>query len=261
MDGPMNRSETEASAVFGDQAVAILPARLAATRLPDKPLIDIAGKPMIQRVYERARAATRLADVFVATPDARILEAVEAFGGRAVMTSVEHCTGTDRVAEAARGLPADVGIIVNVQGDEPLLDPRTIDQVVAPLMEDPSIVMASLMCPLPEGRESDYAVVKVVCDLNGFALYFSRSPLPFRRDYGAPYAPRQHVGLYAYRRDFLRRLTELPATPLERAESLEQLRALEHGYRIRMVETDRSPESVDTPDDLARVRAVFDREN
>jgi 3-deoxy-manno-octulosonate cytidylyltransferase (CMP-KDO synthetase) len=239
------------------EAVAILPARLAATRLPDKPLLDIAGAPMIQRVYDRAKQAKTLSDVFVATPDAAIAQAVSAFGGRAVLTSPDHRTGTDRVAEAARSLPPEVGVIVNVQGDEPLLDPATIDAVAAPLLADPSLVMASLMCPLPEGRESDPNVVKVVCDVHGFALYFSRSPLPYRRDGSAPYAPRQHVGLYAYRRDFLQTLTGLAPTPLEQSESLEQLRVLEHGYRIRMVETARAPESVDTPEDLQRVRALF----
>lgn len=212
---------------------------------------------MIQYVYERAQSATTLADVFVATPDERIREAVVAFRGRAVMTSPDHRTGTDRVAEAARSLPPDIRVVVNVQGDEPLLDPATIDAVAAPLLADPSLVMSSLMCPLPEGREDDPNVVKVVCDQNGFALYFSRSPLPYRRVASAAYAPRQHVGLYAYRRDFLETVTALSPTPLEQTESLEQLRVLEHGYRIRMVETSRAPESVDTPDDLERVRALL----
>jgi 3-deoxy-manno-octulosonate cytidylyltransferase (CMP-KDO synthetase) len=239
------------------KAAAILPARLAATRLPNKPLADINCKPMIQHVYERASQARTLATVLVATPDQAILDAVTAFGGQAVLTSEAHRTGTDRVAEAAQGLPEDVTVVVNVQGDEPLLDPATIDAVAAPLLADESIVMASLMCPLPEGREDDPNVVKVVCDQNGFALYFSRSPLPYRRVPSVPYAPRQHVGLYAYRRDFLALLTTLAPTPLEQTESLEQLRVLEHGYRIRMVETNRAPESVDTPEDLERVRRIL----
>lgn len=239
-------------------AAAILPARLAATRLPDKPLADIAGKPMIQRVYERARQAKTLSRVIVATPDEAIAAAVRAFGGEVALTSPEHRTGTDRVAEAAGMLPPEFTVIVNVQGDEPLLDPTTIDAVAAPLLDDSSLVMASLMCPLPEGREDDPNVVKVVCDQNGFALYFSRSTLPYRRDAAAPYAPRQHVGLYAYRREFLTRFTHLSPTPLEQAESLEQLRVLENGYRIRMVETDRAPESVDTPEDLERVRRIIE---
>ena len=239
------------------QAVAILPARLAATRLPDKPLADIAGKPMIQHVYERARQARTLSDVLVATPDAAIADAVHGFGGMVVLTSPTHPTGTDRVAEAAQTLSPDIAVIVNVQGDEPLLDPGTVDAVATLLLEDPTLVMASLMCPLPAGREADPNVVKVVVDRRNFALYFSRSPLPYRRNAAAPYAPRQHVGLYAYRRDFLLEFPRLAPTPLEQAESLEQLRALEHGFRIRMAETDRAPESVDTPEDLERVRTLL----
>lgn len=238
------------------RAVAVIPARLAATRLPNKPLADIGGKPMIQHVYERAARAARIADVLVATPDAAIADAVRAFGGQVALTSPDHPTGTDRVAEAVYDLPDDVSVIVNVQGDEPLLDPQTVDAVAGALLDNPSVVMASLMCPLPPGRENDPNVVKVVCDLGGFALYFSRSPLPYRRNPDAPYAPRQHVGLYAYRRDFLETLTGLAPTPLEQTESLEQLRALEHGYRIKMVETDRAPESVDTSEDLERVRTL-----
>jgi 3-deoxy-manno-octulosonate cytidylyltransferase (CMP-KDO synthetase) len=243
------------------QAVAIIPARLAATRLPNKPLADLDGKPMIQHVYEQARRAAHLSDVLVATPDAEILAAVEAFGGKAVLTSNEHRTGTDRVAEAARTLPDSVTVIVNVQGDEPLISPATIDALAVPLLADESLVMASVMAPYPEGRESDPNAVKVVTDLNGFALYFSRSPLPYRRNPDAPYAPKLHVGLYGYRRDFLMRLTTLPPTPLEKLESLEQLRVLEHGYRIRMVATDRPPESVDTPEDLERVRSLIASED
>jgi 3-deoxy-manno-octulosonate cytidylyltransferase (CMP-KDO synthetase) len=239
------------------QAVAILPARLAATRLPDKPLADIAGKPMIQHVYERARQARTLSEVLVATPDRAIADAVHAFGGMVALTAPTHRTGTDRVAEAAQTLSPDIAVIVNVQGDEPLLDPTTIDAVATLLLDDPDLVMASLMCPLPAGRESDPNVVKVVVDRQGYALYFSRSPLPYRRVADAPYAPRQHVGLYAYRRDFLLQFPRLAPTPLEQAEALEQLRALEHGFRIRMAETDRAPESVDTPEDLERVRALL----
>jgi 3-deoxy-manno-octulosonate cytidylyltransferase (CMP-KDO synthetase) len=238
-------------------AAAIIPARLAATRLPDKPLALIAGKPMIQHVYERARRARDFAEVLVATPDQEILEAVAAFGGKAVLTSPDHRTGTDRVAEAAAHLPETVTVVVNVQGDEPLLDPATIEAVAAPLLADDALVMVSLMCPLPEGRESDPNTVKVVTDSRGFALYFSRSPLPYRRNLDAPYTARLHVGLYAYRRDFLPIVTRLQPTPLELAESLEQLRVLESGYRIRMVESDRAPESVDTPEDLERVRALI----
>jgi 3-deoxy-manno-octulosonate cytidylyltransferase (CMP-KDO synthetase) len=238
-------------------AVAIIPARLAATRLPNKPLADIGGKPMIQHVYERARRANVLSEVLIATPDEEIIAAVEAFGGKAVFTSPNHRTGTDRVAEAAHTLPDSVSVIVNVQGDEPLIDPATIDAVAAPLLNDDTLVITSLMAPYPEGRESDPNAVKVVCDVQGFALYFSRSPLPYRRNPDADYAPKLHVGLYAYRRDFLNILTTLAPTPLEKLESLEQLRVLEHGYRLRMVDTSRPPESVDTPEDLERVRQII----
>lgn len=237
----------------------IIPARLAATRLPNKPLAEIVGKPMIQHVYERAAKAAIVDQVLVATPDDAILEAVIGFGGRAVMTSPDHRSGTDRVAEAAEHLdflPGDFDIIVNVQGDEPLVDPATIDSVVNAL-RDSDAVMASVCCPLPEGREDDPNVVKVVTDINGYALYFSRSPLPFHRDASAPYTPKQHVGLYVYRRNFLRVFPKLEPTPLERAESLEQLRVLENGHRIRMVEIRNAPESVDTPEDLERVRVLF----
>jgi 3-deoxy-manno-octulosonate cytidylyltransferase (CMP-KDO synthetase) len=239
------------------QAAAIIPARLAATRLPNKPLAEIAGKPMIQHVYERALRVPHFAEVLIATPDPEILQAVAAFGGKAVLTSPDHRTGTDRVAEAATHLSGNVTVVVNVQGDEPLLDPATIEAVAAPLLADETLVMASLMCPLPEGRESDPNTVKVVTDVNGFALYFSRSPIPYRRSADASYTPHQHVGLYAYRRDFLPIVTRLQPTPLELSESLEQLRVLENGYRIRMVKTSRAPESVDTPEDLERVRKLI----
>jgi 3-deoxy-manno-octulosonate cytidylyltransferase (CMP-KDO synthetase) len=239
--------------------VAIIPARLAATRLPDKPLADIGGKPMIQHVYERARLAKTISQVIIATPDDAIAEAVRLFGGQVTMTRPDHPSGTDRIAEAAEGLPKSVRVIVNVQGDEPLIDPTTIDAVVAPLLKDPDLPMATLSCPLPTGREDDPNVVKVVGSLDGDALYFSRSPLPYRRTADVPYTPLQHVGLYAYQRSFLRLYPTLPATPLSQIESLEQLRALEHGYRIRVVHTPHAPESVDTPEDLERVRGLLNK--
>jgi 3-deoxy-manno-octulosonate cytidylyltransferase (CMP-KDO synthetase) len=236
--------------------VVLIPARLAATRLPDKPLLDLAGKTMIQRVYEQALRAGRVDAVAVATPDEAIVAAVAAFGGTALRTSAAHRTGTDRLAEAVLQLP-DAEIIVNVQGDEPLIDPATIDAVAAPLLDDPDCQMASLCCPLPEGRAGDPNVVKVVCDPAGDALYFSRAPIPYFRSVPSDVVLLQHVGLYAYRRGFLLRFPTLAPTPLERAESLEQLRALENGIRIRMVRTERAPESVDTPEDLERVRALL----
>lgn len=238
------------------RTAVIIPARLAATRLPGKPLAEIAGKPMVQWVYERAAKAKGVTKVLVATPDTAILDAVQAFGGDAVMTADTHRSGTDRVAEAAQSLPADFDIIVNVQGDEPLIEPTTI-AAVADALRTSDAAMATVSCPLPAGRESDPNVVKVVCDLGGYALYFSRSPLPYRRDESAAVAARQHVGLYAYRREFLWKFPALKPTPLELAESLEQLRALENGYRIRVVRSSHIPESVDTPDDLVRVRNLL----
>lgn len=232
--------------------IGIIPARMAATRLPGKPLLDLCGEPMIQRVWRRAHRSKVLADLLVATPDAAIAEAVRAFGGEAVMTSDRHRSGTDRLAEAAQNLDAD--IVVNIQGDEPLLDPATIDAVAAPLIADPSLPMSSLMCPCPESELDNPATVKVVCRPDGRALYFSRSRIPYPRVPEGSATPMQHVGLYAYRREFLLTFAKLAQTPLERTESLEQLRALENGYDIGMVVTDRAPLSIDTPDDLARVR-------
>jgi 3-deoxy-manno-octulosonate cytidylyltransferase (CMP-KDO synthetase) len=240
--------------------IGIIPARLAATRLPDKPLLDIAGKPMIQRVWERAREAACLETVYIATPDDAIRRAVEAFGGITIMTSPDHRSGTDRLAEAAAGL--EVEVIVNIQGDEPLIDPSAIEAAVAPFTLNTqhstinNLQMTSLMCPCPQEDIDNPACVKVVCDVAGNALYFSRARLPYPRiNTDAPIM--QHVGLYAYRRDFLLQFAKLPPTPLEQIESLEQLRALEHGHRIRMVAIPTAPLSVDTPEDLARVRELF----
>ena len=214
---------------------------------------------MIQHVYERTQKARLISEVFIATPDAAIAEAVRAFGGQVLLTRHDHQTGTDRLAEAAAQLSREATVLVNVQGDEPLIEPDTIDAVAEPLLQDDTLAMSSLCCPLPDGRESDPNVVKVVLSQAGYALYFSRSPLPYRRNTEAQgYRPLQHIGLYGYRRDFLETFPTLPRTPLEQIESLEQLRALEHGYRIKMLFTERAPESVDTPEDLARVRALFE---
>lgn len=235
--------------------IGIIPARLAATRLPNKPLLDIAGKPMVQWVYERAKCV-KLDDVFIATPDEEIFACVESFGGKAVMTSAAHRSGTDRLAEAAESLDAD--LIVNIQGDEPLLDPGAVDALVEAMTRFPDVPMGSLMCPLEVEEDDDPAVVKVVTDQQGFALYFSRARIPYPRDREAA-EPKKHIGIYAYRRDFLLAFPNMPPTPLEKAESLEQLRALENGYRIIMVETTFSPTSVDTPEDLDRVRKILDQ--
>jgi 3-deoxy-manno-octulosonate cytidylyltransferase (CMP-KDO synthetase) len=234
----------------------IIPARFASTRLPGKPLADIAGRPMIEHVYLRAAAARGIARVLVATDDERIAAAVRAFGGEAVMTRTDHASGTDRIAEVAASLTTD--IIVNVQGDEPGLAPAAIERAAAPLVDDPSIVMATLSTRLDgEADLSNPHVVKVLVGEDGFALYFTRAAVPYRRD-GGPLPDRvcRHVGLYVYRRAFLLTLAALPRTPLERAESLEQLRALEHGFRIRVVPVPRAPAPVDTPEDLERARRL-----
>jgi len=239
------------------KVVGIIPARLAATRLPNKPLLDIAGKPMIQWVYERANRSHFLGQLIVATPDEEIRQCVESFGGQAIMTSSEHRSGTDRLAEAARYLDAD--IVVNIQGDEPMLEAEAIDILVQAMLNSPDIPMSSLMCPLrSKQEEDDPSVVKVVTDCQGFALYFSRARIPYPRCAEAVQVWK-HIGIYAYRRNFLIKFAALEPTPLEKAESLEQLRALENGYRIKMVETCFSPTSVDTPEDLDRVRQLLGR--
>jgi 3-deoxy-manno-octulosonate cytidylyltransferase (CMP-KDO synthetase) len=234
----------------------VIPARYGATRLPGKPLCDIAGRPMVEHVYRRAASARGVNEVLVATDDERIAAAVERFGGRWVMTSPDHASGTDRIAEAVRGLACD--LIVNVQGDEPALSPAAIEEAIAPLAADRSIVMGTLGNALdPASDPQNPNVVKVLVDRQGFAIYFSRAPIPYRRTADAPAAAvLRHVGLYVYRRDFLFTFAALPRTPLERAESLEQLRALEHGFRIKVVETAWRSVSVDTPEDLDRVRRL-----
>jgi 3-deoxy-manno-octulosonate cytidylyltransferase (CMP-KDO synthetase) len=240
---------------MGARVVAIIPARYESTRLPGKPLADLDGQPMIRRVYERAAQARGVERVLVATDDERIRAAVRSFGGDVVMTRRDHRTGTDRIAEVARGLDAEV--IVNVQGDLPLLDPAMVGAVVAPLVADAGLPMATIRTPLHARDEFENPnVVKVVTDRDGYALCFSRSPLPYHRD-GAPRGAlgHKHIGLYGYRRDFLLTFAELAPTPLERAEQLEQLRALEWGFRIKVTEVAAASIEVDTPRDLERARA------
>ncbi|MFO7695156.1 MAG: 3-deoxy-manno-octulosonate cytidylyltransferase [Vicinamibacterales bacterium] len=238
------------------RVVVVIPSRWASSRLPGKPLADIGGVTMVERVYRRAAAARGIAGVIVATDDDRIAEEVARFGGAWVMTRPDHLSGTDRIAEVARGLSCD--IVINVQGDEPALDPAAIEAAAAPLAADPSVLMGTIGAPLDEAAElQNPNAVKVLVDRQGFALYFSRAPVPYRREAGQAFgAVLRHVGLYAYRREFLLTLASLPRTPLERIESLEQLRALEHGYRIRVVETASPSVPVDTPEDLERVRRL-----
>jgi 3-deoxy-manno-octulosonate cytidylyltransferase (CMP-KDO synthetase) len=248
------------------KAIGIIPARYASTRLEGKVLLDIAGKPMIQHVYERSSQSTLLAEVHVATDDPRILSAVERFGGKAHLTSPLHPSGTDRVAEVAAKLEAD--IVVNIQGDEPLISCQMIEGTILPFLEDSNLQMSTLCRRITNPQEFfDPNVVKVVKDREGFALYFSRSPIPFHRELwkgpGASVEFREgaacykHFGLYAYRKDFLLRFSDLKPTPLEKIEQLEQLRALENGYGIKVVESEEETIGVDTQQDLDRVRATF----
>ena len=235
-------------------AVGIIPARHASTRFPGKPLAEIAGVPMLQRVFEQTRAAKRLSEVYVATDDARIAAACSSFGAPVLMTSTEHPTGTDRLAEAAKQLDHDV--VVNVQGDEPLIEGFVIDAAIDALLEDGETPMSTVVHALEDGARDDPNRVKVVLDRSGFALYFSRSPIPYLRNASAGSPTWQHVGLYAYRRPFLLEFVRLARTPAEQAEELEQLRALEHGHRIRCAVVEGwTSTPVDVPADVARVEA------
>jgi 3-deoxy-manno-octulosonate cytidylyltransferase (CMP-KDO synthetase) len=211
---------------------------------------------MIEHVYHCARAARLVSDVLVATDDPRIADAVSAFGGTAVMTRADHPSGTDRLAEVAAHLACDV--VVNIQGDEPMLDPAAIDAAVAPCLGDSPAPMSTLRTPLAAADTGNPNVVKVVIAVNGDALYFTRASVPYVRPGQPPAQAWRHLGLYVYQRDTLLRLAHLPPTALEQAEGLEQLRALEHGIRIRTVETLTTSPSVDTPDDLERVRQLMD---
>jgi 3-deoxy-manno-octulosonate cytidylyltransferase (CMP-KDO synthetase) len=210
---------------------------------------------MIEHVYRRAEQARLVEAVLVATDDERIVQAVRAFGGHVVLTRTDHATGTDRLAEVAGQLAGE--IIVNVQGDEPMIDPASIDAAIAPLAASPQVLIATLRRRIDDEADLDNpSVVKVVVDRDGFALYFTRARVPFVRPGHAEPITWRHIGLYVYRREFLLRLSSLPQTPLERAEGLEQLRALEHGYRICTVETTGDAIGVDTPEDLERVRRL-----
>jgi 3-deoxy-manno-octulosonate cytidylyltransferase (CMP-KDO synthetase) len=256
-----------------NSVVAVIPARYSSSRFPGKPLAEIAGRPMVVRVAERARAARTVSRVLVATDDARVFEAARAHGFEAVMTRADHATGSDRLAEVAAALGPEAGLIVNVQGDEPLLAPETIDRAVDALLRDGEAVVATAFERITEAADVlSPDVVKVVSDESGRALYFSRSPVPYPREavrlHGSLAAAldadsdllatfRKHAGLYVYRREFLLEYTAWPASPLERAESLEQLRILERGAKIVLTEAARPSVGVDTPEDLERVRAMF----
>ena len=245
------------------QIVAIIPARFGSTRFPGKALAELAGKPMIQHVYEQTMKASLVSRAIVATDDHRIADVIHQIGGTAVMTSTAHETGTDRLAEVAHGLEAD--IVVNVQGDEPLIDPAMIDQAIEPFLNDPTLKMGTLKSRVKCLHDFlSPNVVKVVTDNAGYALYFSRSPLRFFRDKWQDLKDDafasgkllcfKHVGLYVYRRDFLLEYAAMPQTFLEISEKLEQLRALENGIRIRVVETEHESLGIDTPEDLNKAK-------
>lgn len=238
------------------RVLGVIPARYQSTRLPGKPLSMIGNKTMIQWVYEGACTASLIDQVVVATDDNRIYEAVQNFGGAVEMTAANHPTGTDRLAEVAQRYQAEV--IVNIQGDEPLIRGEVIDSIIQPLLDDNSLAMSTAKVRLTdEGQVGEPSVVKVVTDETGNALYFSRSPIPYPRNREkAVYW--KHIGLYGYRRDFLLNYINLPQTGLELSESLEQLRALSYGYKIRVVEVERDSVGVDTPEDLERVRIILE---
>jgi 3-deoxy-manno-octulosonate cytidylyltransferase (CMP-KDO synthetase) len=251
---------------------AVIPARYGSSRFEGKPLADILGKPMIQYVYEGVRESKLIDEAIVATDDQRIVDAVQSFGGKAVMTSLAHFTGTDRVAEVAKRLKSE--IIVNVQGDEPLIKGNTIDKAIRPLLSDDTLQLSTLMTRVEEVRDwLNPHIVKVVVDQRNFALYFSRSPIPFPRDlhigrlesnpFGTsrplPKRVFKHIGVYVFRRKFLLHFSKMKPSPLEKLEKLEQLRALENGYRIKVTPVDYEPLSVDTPEDLQKVIGYFSR--
>ncbi len=216
------------------RVIGVIPARYGSSRFEGKVLADIAGKPMIQWVYERANQSKTLDGLFVAVDDPRVQSRVEGFGGKAIMTGAHHESGTDRIAEVVEKIPAD--IIVNIQGDQPLFDPNMIDEAVQPMLDNPEIQMSTLKREIEKDEFDAPGVVKVVVDEQDFALYFSRSLIPYPR-YDENLRVYEHVGLYAYRKDFLLKISKMPQGYLEKIESLEQLRVLEKGYRILVVET------------------------
>lgn len=235
--------------------VGIIPARFYSSRFEGKVLVDINGKPMVQHVWERAKQSKLLDDLIVACDDERVFKAVEDFGGKAILTAREHTSGTERITEIVN--PLDVKIVVNIQGDEPMIHPSMIDGVAEALLEDDTLDVATVIKKIEQSQEiSDPNVVKVVFDKHNFALYFSRSTIPFARDKATSQKVihYKHIGLYAYTKDFLFTYKNLAESNLEKLEKLEQLRILENGYRIKVIETKFETFGVDTPDDLARVR-------
>ncbi|MFO7568829.1 MAG: 3-deoxy-manno-octulosonate cytidylyltransferase [Smithellaceae bacterium] len=239
--------------------VCVIPSRYESSRFPGKPLADLLGKPMIQHVYERVARARAVPYVTVATDDRRIFDAVVNFGGNATMTAATHRSGTDRISEAVKSLNLpDDAIVVNIQGDQPIFEPAQVDEVIAPLIDDPAQVMSTLIYKIILEEEITHPhAVKVVLDHHHFALYFSRATIPYVRDKKLKADYYKHHGIYAYRRDFLDTFTSLPEGKLEALEALEQLRALEYGYKIKCVITPHDSVEVDDPRELDRVRQIL----
>ena len=235
--------------------LGVIPARFGSTRFPGKALALLSSKTVLQHVYERACQSRYLSSVIVATDDERVYAAARSFGAQVRMTRADHISGTDRVAEVASA--EEAAVVVNIQGDEPLIDPAAIDAAILPVFHDTGVVMATLKKKIEDPREiADPNVVKVVTNHAGDAIYFSRCAIPYAREQGGVWF--KHIGLYVYRRDFLLAYSQLPVGPLERAERLEQLRALENGYPIRVIETEYESLGVDTPEDLERVSRLFE---
>ena len=240
------------------KSICVIPARYASTRLPGKPLKLIAGVPMICRVFDRASKAKFIDKAIVATDDERIFKAVKEYGGEVMMTRADHPTGTDRLAEVAAAFD-DIDVIVNVQGDEPLIEPSLIDNLIALFKDDSDLQMATVSTELSDEDEiKNPNNVKVISDLNGYALYFSRSVIPYPRNSGKSKVYK-HIGIYAYRRDFLLQYARMTPTPLEKSESLEQLRALENGYKIKVLRSDNQFIGVDTKEDLKLVNEIYNK--
>lgn len=255
------------------QCVAVIPARYASSRLPGKALLEIGGKTIIRHVWERVKSCPLVKEVLIATDDERIFQAAESFGAKAVMTSPRHRSGTDRIAEAIADFDAE--IVVNVQGDEPLISPGTIAETIGPLLKDDRVYMSTACLAMKNLDELfDPNCVKIILDSEGFALYFSRLPMPFHRVPGVTYETYRthlqenplllkhffkHVGIYAYQKDFLKIFVNLPESYLERLEQLEQLRAVEHGYRIKVVEVSEESFGIDTMEDYLRLKARLEQ--
>jgi 3-deoxy-manno-octulosonate cytidylyltransferase (CMP-KDO synthetase) len=240
--------------------IGIIPARYSSTRFQGKVLADILGKPMIQHVWERAKQAAALDDLIIACDDERVARVAEEFGAKVAFTAKAHASGTDRICEVIN--PLDVKIVINIQGDEPLIHPTMIDAVARALLDDSSISMATVMKNIEEPRViNDPNVVKVVIDKNNFAVYFSRSPIPFHAEESEIKLPIyfKHIGLYGYTKDFLFIYKNLPVSYLERVERLEQLRVLEEGFRIKVIETKYDTIGVDTPEDLEKVKEYLSK--